>query len=107
VPPDAGALKLLGGAVGYFLDRKAAVLSYAHGRHAVTLLAVPATGLDWPGPDRVRGAGAPRVETARGFRAVFWRAGDLGYVAVTDVSLEELGPMVERLAAATAAAPAP
>src|SRR5207245_11244760 len=39
---------LKGGAVGYFLDRKAAVLVYARRLHPISLLIFRADGLAWP-----------------------------------------------------------
>ena len=94
VPGERGELRLEGGAVGYVLDRKAAVVSYALRRHRVTLLAFPAAGLDWPG------AGAPPVALSRrGFHVVAWRAGELVYALVSDVNeaeLEELGAELAR-----------
>jgi anti-sigma factor (TIGR02949 family) len=98
VPPDGGELRLRGGSIGWFLDRKAAVISYALRRHAVTLLAFPGDGLAWP--SRVPGAERVRA-TSRGFHAVFWRSGELWYALVSDVDPGEL----DRLAAAFAGAP--
>jgi anti-sigma factor RsiW len=107
VPPDGGELRLLGGAVGYVLDRKAAVISYALRRHRVTLLAFPTAGLDWPAPDREVGGVPARLWERRGFRAVLWRAGELGYALVSDA--DDLVPLAARLAPQTrlAGAPAP
>ncbi|HEU4382233.1 MAG TPA: hypothetical protein VFR85_01920 [Anaeromyxobacteraceae bacterium] len=88
--PELGAagLSLRGGSVGYFRDRRAAVLHYQLRLHQVTLLVFPAAGL--PLPER---AGA--AEEVRGFRAVLWRRGGLGLALVSDVDAREL----ERLAA--------
>jgi anti-sigma factor RsiW len=100
VPPEGGELRLLGGSVGYVLDRKAAVVSYALRRHRVTLLAFPADGLRWPAPDHDAGGVPARTVAQRGFRAILWRSGELGYALVSDVNPAEL----ERLAAAFAPA---
>lgn len=101
VPHDVGGLQLRGGSVGYFLDRKAAVISYTLRRHVVTLLALPANGLAWPevvvGPDAVA-----RPVTVRGLHVFFWRHGDVAYALVADVGLEELGKVARDLARATA-----
>lgn len=101
VPHDVGGLQLRGGSVGYFLDRKAAVMSYTLRRHVVTLLAFPANGLPWPdvigGPDAVA-----KQLTARGVHVFFWRHGDVAYALVADVGLEELGRVAHELARATA-----
>jgi anti-sigma factor RsiW len=99
--PDVPDLRLRGGAVGYFLDRKAAVVSYALRRHQVTLLAFEAGGLPWPSPDVELGSVPARVAAQRGFHAFFWRAGDLGYALVSDVNPEELAALAARIAPAT------
>ncbi|GEJ55777.1 hypothetical protein [Anaeromyxobacter diazotrophicus] len=102
VPADGGELHLRGAAVGYVFDRKAAVLVYRLRLHQLTLLAFPAGGLAWPGG--ASDAGPPRLDQAgeRGFRAVLWRVGDLGYALVSDSNPEELARLARRLAAATA-----
>jgi anti-sigma factor RsiW len=86
---------LRGGGVEYFLDRRAAVLVYARRRHTISLIVVRADGLPWPAGEGA-GRGRPAVRTAaeRGFNVVLWRAGDLGYALVSDVS----GPELLRLA---------
>src|SRR5262245_2388554 len=82
-------LPLSGGAVGYFLDRKAAVFLYSRRLHAISLFVVRADGLDWP---------ARRLETsARGFRVIVWRAGELGYALVSDVSAGELRALAAKV----------
>ena len=101
VPGDRGELRLLGGAVGYVLDRKAAVMSYALRRHRVTLLAFPAAGLSWPAANRSVG-GVPAYATSRsGFGVVMWRAGDLAYALVSDVNSAELEKLAAELAPET------
>jgi anti-sigma factor RsiW len=99
--PDVPDLRLRGGAVGYFLDRKAAVVSYALRRHQVTLLAFQAGGLPWPSPDVELGSVPARAAAQRGFHALFWRAGDLGYALVSDVNPQELAALAARIAPAT------
>ncbi len=85
---EAAGLRLRGGSVGYFLDRRAAVVHYQLRLHQVTLLVFPAGGLALP-----QRAGA--AETIRGFHAVLWRQGGLGLALVSDADPREL----ERLAA--------
>ena len=101
VPHDVGGLVLRGGSVGYFLDRKAAVMSYTLRRHVVTLLAFPAHGLPWSdvgaGPDAI----AAQV-SVRGLHVFFWRHGDVAYALVADVSPGELSRVAHELARATA-----
>jgi anti-sigma factor RsiW len=91
---------LRGGAVGYYLDRKAAVFVFHRRLHAVTLLVFRAEGLPWPrrGLERVGGVTA-QVTTSRGFNAIVWREGELGYALVSDVDPPELVRLVGRLAA--------
>ena len=102
VPHDIGELRLRGGSVGYFLDRKAAILSYALRRHAVTLVVVPANGLPWPtGGDGTR-AFTPRGTRVRGIEAIFWRHGDIGYALIADVNSAELRRVAGDLYRATA-----
>src|SRR2546430_2453638 len=57
---------LRGGAVGYFLDRRAAGFLYPRRLHTISLFVVPADGLHWP---------ERRLEmSSRGFRVIPWRA---------------------------------
>jgi anti-sigma factor RsiW len=91
---------LKGGAVGYFRDRKAAVLVYGRRLHPISLLVFRADGLAWPtdGPRRVGGADA-YVRTERGFNVMLWRRGELGYALVSDLNAEELGALAVKLRA--------
>jgi anti-sigma factor RsiW len=105
VPGDRGELRLLGGALGYVLDRKAAVVSYGVRRHRVTLLVFPRAGL--PGFERVPAAGAPLAVARRGFTVALWAAGDLGYALVADVGPDELQRLADELAPETRRGPRP
>ena len=105
VPGDRGELRLLGGALGYVHDRKAAVVSYGLRRHRVTLLAFPRAGLTVL--DRADPAGRPVRVGRRGFTVALWAAGDLGYALVSDVDPEELGHLADELAKETRKAPSP
>ncbi|HYQ81548.1 MAG TPA: hypothetical protein VEP68_08605 [Anaeromyxobacteraceae bacterium] len=80
---EAAGLRLRGGSVGYFRDRRAAVVHYQLRLHQVTLLAFPAEGLALP-----ERPGAP--ETLRGFHALLWRQGALGLALVSDADPREL-----------------
>jgi len=102
VPGDVGELRLQGGAVGVFLDRKAAVISYAFRRHRVTLLAFPAAGLDWPAPGPGNAGSAVRTASVRGFHVLLWRHGELGYALVSDAEAKELAALAASLVPATA-----
>ena len=90
---------LRGGAVGYYLDRKAAVFVFNRRLHVVTLLVFPAEGLPWPrrGLERL-GPVAAQVTASRGFNTILWREGDLGYALVSDVDRSELLTLVGKLA---------
>lgn len=93
---------LVGGSVGYFHEHKAAVFSFRRRLHAITLLVLPAAGLDWPERDLVPvGPLSVAVQSARGFTVLLWRDGGFAYVLVSDVNRAEL----ERLATLIAAPP--
>ena len=82
---------LKGGALGYFLDRKAAVFVYGRRLHTISLFVFRAEGLPWP----TRGLaplGKAQVykTTGRGFNVILWRAGELGYALVSDLDSQEL-----------------
>jgi anti-sigma factor RsiW len=79
---------LKGGAVEYFLDRRAAVFVYGRRLHTVSLLVF--RGDDVPLP---RG---PKEASARGFNVILWRAGDLGYALVSDLDVRELRALAAR-----------
>ncbi len=92
--PAVADLQLRGGAVGYVLDRRAAVLQYTLRLHRLTLLVVRAEGLPWP-------AGPARVTGARGFQVLRWRAGELGYALVSDVGGADLAGVADSFQAVT------
>jgi anti-sigma factor RsiW len=104
--PDVPDLRLRGGAVGWLLDRRAALIQYSLRLHAVTLLAYRADPRD--GPDGAAGPrGLPaRVAPLRGFGVVTWRAGEIGYAVVSDVGAPELLSLAQAMAATTGVAPA-
>jgi len=89
---------LKGGAVGWFVDRKAAVLVYQRRLHPISLFVFRADGLPWParGGERIGGVDAYR-QTARGFTVVLWRTGDLGYALVSDLDPKELATFASKL----------
>lgn len=102
VPPDADDLRLLGGSLGYVLERKAAVISYAVRRHRVTLLVFPAAGLAWPAPDLSLGGVPGKILSRRGYRVALWRQGELFYALVSDLGAEDGEKVAAELAAGTA-----
>jgi anti-sigma factor RsiW len=95
-------LRLQGGSVGYFLDRKAACLEYALRQHLVTLLVFRAEGLSWPGAASQAGRVDLAEASERGFNVFLWQAGGLGYALVADVNAGELAGWAGRLAAGAA-----
>lgn len=82
---------LEGGAVEYFLDRKAAVIVYGRRLHRISLVIVRADGLSWPT--------GPEAANSRGFNVLAWRQGELGYVLVSDVDPRDLAELSRRLGA--------
>ena len=90
---------LHGGAVGYFLDRKAATFVYSRRLHTISLFVFRAEGLPWPtrGLEPMGNAQA-YVTVARGFNVVLWRAGELGYALVSDLDAPELLRLGSKLA---------
>ena len=81
---------LVGGAVALFHDRKAALLVYKRQLHTISLFVFPSEGLVLPTERRVR--------QERGFSAVLWRDGDLGYALTSDLNGAELQTLARRIA---------
>lgn len=79
---------LKGGAIEYFLDRRAAVFVYGRRLHTVSLLIFRPEGVPLPRRTEER-----RV---RGFNVVIWRSGDLGYALVSDLGAPELRALAAR-----------
>jgi len=93
---------LRGGAVGYFLDRKAATLVYGRRLHSVSVFVVKAEGLPWPrrGLERVGRLEVYRT-SSRGFNVMLWRDGELGYALVSDVGPKDLTLLAEKFASSS------
>ena len=89
---------LRGGAVGYYLERKAAVFVFTRRRHEISLFVFRAAGLPWPttGHQSVGGTRAT-ITTSRGFHVILWRDGELGYALVSDVDVPELSQLAAKL----------
>jgi anti-sigma factor (TIGR02949 family) len=98
-PGDAD-FPLRGGAVGYFVDRKAATLVFGRRQHSISVFVFKADGLPWP-TRGLEGAGRAQVSrtSARGFNVVLWRDGELGYALVSDVDGRDLMILASKLAA--------
>jgi anti-sigma factor RsiW len=85
---------LRGGALAWFLDRKAAVFVYGLRLHTVTLFVFRPEGLPWPGGHDVHRS------SARGFTVVMWRAHGLGYALVSDADPGEVQALAARFGGA-------
>src|SRR5260370_1011663 len=86
--------QLAGGAVGYFLDRKAAVFVFHRRLHAISLIVFPARGVSWPTNGLASIGPVSAYRTAdRGFHVILWRKGDQGCALVSDVDPAELTPL--------------
>jgi anti-sigma factor RsiW len=81
---------LRGGAVEYFLDRRAAIAVYGRRLHTVTLIVARADGLPWPDSPSV-------AASARGFNVRLWQRDGLGYALVSDLDPAELARLAVRL----------
>jgi anti-sigma factor RsiW len=91
---------LAGGAIGYFLDRKAAVFVFHRRLHAISLIVFLARELSWS-TRRLASESAVRVSVAedRGFHVILWRQGEQGYALISDVDLPELTQLAVKLSA--------
>lgn len=91
---------LQGGAVGYFLDRKAAVFVFHRRLHAISLFVFRAEGLPWPARSREPLNSTEAYTTvARGFNVILWQSGELGYALVSDLGRHELMQLAQKLTA--------
>jgi anti-sigma factor RsiW len=102
VEPFAGDddFPLQGGAVAYFLDRKAATFVFKRRLHLITLFVFRADGMPWPAvATHPVGDARGTLESSRGFHVLLWRKGDLGYALVSDVDVKDLETLVAKVAA--------
>jgi anti-sigma factor RsiW len=89
---------LQGGAVAWFIDRKAATFVFKRRLHGISLFVFRADGLPWAARDTQRiGAVDVYPTTARGFNVLLWRQRDLGYALVSDVDAAELRDLAGRI----------
>jgi anti-sigma factor RsiW len=89
---------LLGGSLGYFHDRKAAVFVFGHRLHKITLLVFSADQLPWRTEGlKPLGPIAVDEQSARGFNVLLWRNGELGYALISDVNAADLERLAPRL----------
>jgi anti-sigma factor RsiW len=101
VVPFAGddEFPLQGGAVAWFIDRKAATFVFKRRLHLVTLFVFRADGLPWPAVTPEHVGAAPAVASdSRGFHVLLWRSGDLGYALVSDVDAHDLALLGGKIA---------
>ena len=91
---------LQGGAVGYFIDRKAATFVFKRRLHLITLFVFRADGLSFPllGARPVGPSARGQLTTLRGFHVLRWQKGDLGYALVSDVNEDDLIALGEKIA---------
>ncbi len=90
---------LKGGAVGYFLDRKAAVFVYGRRLHTISLFVFRADGLPWPTTNlEPLGNARAHATTMKGFNVLLWRSGGLGYALVSDLDMSELHTLGSKIA---------
>jgi anti-sigma factor RsiW len=90
---------LQGGAVSYFLDRKAAAVVFHRRLHVITLLMFRADDLPWAVVGlRPIGHAKGTLQTSRGFHVLLWREGDLGYALVSDLDERELAALGAKIA---------
>jgi anti-sigma factor RsiW len=93
--PGDAEFPLRGGAVGYFLDRKAATLVFGGPQNAISLFVFKADGLPWRSGERAKLSRA----SSRGFNVLLWRDGELGYALVSSADERTLRRLAEKLAA--------
>jgi anti-sigma factor RsiW len=93
---------MLGGAVGLFVDRKAATFVFKHRLHTLTLFVFRSEGLGWSMRHDTQVGSAPATSAkARGFNVLLWREGDLGYALVSDAEPSTLARLAGKLATTT------
>ncbi len=89
---------LQGGALSYFVDRKAATFVFERRLHVMTLLVFRADGLHWPTTAlRAFGRSSGTMRTMRGFHVALWRGGDLGYALVSDANEDDVVSLAEKI----------
>jgi anti-sigma factor RsiW len=85
---------LQGGAVSYFLDRKAAAFVFKRRLHTISLFVFRSDGLALPTGALVpMGRVQARAVRVRGFNVLLWRDGELGYALVSDVDAADLAAL--------------
>ncbi len=80
----AQGFKLAGGRLDRVAGAPAAVVVYEHGRHEIDLFV-------WAD----RGSALPDTSVRHGFHAIFWKANDLDFAAISDTQAGELATFVK------------
>lgn len=101
IDPPSGqeaGLRLMGGDVTYFLERKVACLLYGKGEKLVTLFVVPDEGVEVPRGDFRQVNGLELyVASHKGYGVIFWRRDKLLYSLVSELPQEELLGVVKEM----------
>jgi anti-sigma factor RsiW len=92
---------LEGGSVGYYVDRKAAVLVYKRRLHTASLWVFRVDGFAFPRGDHDIAGHKAAVRHERGFHVVLWRDDQLGYALVSDLNTDELLRLAANVAGST------
>jgi anti-sigma factor RsiW len=89
---------MVGGAVGYLIDRKAATLVFKRRLHTISLFVFRSEGLPWPQSEtRKLGGLSAQVGELNGFHVVMWREAGLGHALVSDAGVKELLELGRRI----------
>lgn len=90
---------LLGGAIAYVIDRKAAAFIFKRRLHTISLFVFRADGLTWDdaSPTTQLGSVRVRVQNVHGFNVVGWRRHNLEHALISDTSGSELLRLVGKL----------
>jgi anti-sigma factor RsiW len=90
---------LTGGAVAYFIDRKAAAFVFKRRLHVITLFVFRVEGLPRPhGSNQKLGRRSALAAHSRGFNVLFFRDNELGYALVSDTEPAALARLGEKIA---------
>jgi anti-sigma factor RsiW len=82
---------LVGGAVGFVVDRRAAEFGFTRRLHKITLLVFEAQDAAWPTSTE------PDAQIVRGYHALGWRDGALAFALVSDVDAADLAELAHRI----------
>jgi anti-sigma factor RsiW len=93
---------LAGGAIAYFLDRRAAIFAFHRQLQTISLIVFLARGMSWSTRGlEPMGAVRAHVSDDRGFHVILWRQGEQGYALISDVDLRELTRLTVKLSASS------